>query len=220
MTKVINVYGSIPEHLESECEAVERSTRSFPNFPDLCILTQIDSHDRIKVLDSKDEWKLILVENQLVLNGKLEPLIGLINEELPDRNTELMDGDLVSIALSYLGTPYGWGCRSREETDCSGLVYQVFRDLGVEVPRFCDGLAMVCEEVGELEVGDLIFVIDYKPVHVLIYLGEGRTIESCGTKGVFTTRLITIQERWGVEEIYDGMQIGNQSIRLGRIRTM
>ena len=46
--------------------------------------------------------------------------------------------DLTAAASLYLGCPYLWGGRSFLGLDCSGLVQQAFRDLGIAVPRDTD----------------------------------------------------------------------------------
>ena len=46
--------------------------------------------------------------------------------------------DLAAAAALYLGCPYLWAGRSFLGIDCSGLVQEAFRDLGVAVPRDTD----------------------------------------------------------------------------------
>ncbi len=42
---------------------------------------------------------------------------------------------IVALALNYLGTPYIYGACSKDGFDCSGFVYFVFKNFGIEVPR-------------------------------------------------------------------------------------
>ncbi len=90
---------------------------------------------------------------------------------------------VVEDALSYLGVPYVWGGTGSEGFDCSGLVYRVYRDNGVPVPRMVGDI----EEYGtpvnreELMPGDLL-VFD-SPRHIGIYLGEGEFIHSSSWQG-------------------------------------
>jgi len=87
--------------------------------------------------------------------------------------------DLVSAALLYLGCPYLWGGKSFLGLDCSGLVQQAFRDLGIAVPRdSADQAAAIGTpaDPGELRRGDLIFI----PGHVMIADGEGGVVHADG----------------------------------------
>ncbi|NND06297.1 MAG: C40 family peptidase [Saprospiraceae bacterium] len=42
---------------------------------------------------------------------------------------------MVNHARSYIGTPYRYGGRTQKGFDCSGLVYRVFQDHDVLIPR-------------------------------------------------------------------------------------
>jgi cell wall-associated NlpC family hydrolase len=63
--------------------------------------------------------------------------------------------------------------------DCSGLVHQAFRDLGIAVPRDTD---MQRDAIGTpvpadaLQRGDLIYI----PGHVMICAGDGEIIHASG----------------------------------------
>jgi cell wall-associated NlpC family hydrolase len=90
--------------------------------------------------------------------------------------------DIVAAAARYLGCPYLWGGKSFLGIDCSGLVQNAFRDLGVLVLRDTD---MQRETIGEaasagaerdLRPGDLLYI----PGHVLIYAGDGAVIHADG----------------------------------------
>lgn len=86
--------------------------------------------------------------------------------------------DLVAAAELYLGAPYLWGGRSFLGLDCSGLVQQAFRDLGVAVPRDTADQreAIGSPAEGELRRGDLIYI----PGHAMIYAGDGIVIHASG----------------------------------------
>lgn len=90
--------------------------------------------------------------------------------------------DLVTAAARYLGSPYLWGGKSFLGIDCSGLVQNAFRDIGVTVLRDTDmqhdsiGSAVTVASLAELRRGDLIYI----PGHVLIYAGDGDVIHADG----------------------------------------
>lgn len=92
--------------------------------------------------------------------------------------------DLVAAAANYLGCPYLWAGKSFLGIDCSGLVQNAFRDLGVTVPRDTDmqrdgiGSAVEAADAAQLRRGDLLFL----PGHVMIYEGAGTIIHADGRR--------------------------------------
>ena len=105
-------------------------------------------------------------------------------------------GTVVTLALSYEGTPYLYGGSDRSGMDCSGLVYRVYLSaMGIALPRTAAELFRFCEPIKptSLQPGDLVFFNTTGPIaHVGIYEGEGRFIHSAseGTPtGVMESRL-------------------------------
>jgi len=94
--------------------------------------------------------------------------------------------DLVQKAESFLGAPYRYGGTTEKGVDCSGLVYSVFRDFGIALPRTTTrqsefGTAVTPDQ---LEIGDLVFfrtTAGPHPTHVGIYAGKGRFIHASTT---------------------------------------
>lgn len=90
--------------------------------------------------------------------------------------------DIVAAAERYLGCPYSWGGKSFFGIDCSGLVQNAFRDIGISVLRDTDmqrdtiGEAVTVSAKAELRRGDLL----YMPGHVLIYAGDGAVVHADG----------------------------------------
>ncbi len=94
---------------------------------------------------------------------------------------------IVSDALSNLGTPYVWGGTDSAGFDCSGLVYRVFCDNGVPLPRTAGAMASSGSEVSRdsLLPGDLL--IFQNPGHVGIYIGDGNFIHSSSYRNIGVT---------------------------------
>jgi hypothetical protein len=96
--------------------------------------------------------------------------------------------DIVIAAERYLGCPYLWGGKSFFGLDCSGLVQNVFRDIGVTLPRDTDmqrdsvGETVTIGRESDLRLGDLL----YMPGHVLIYASRGEVIHA--SDGVMMVR--------------------------------
>lgn len=101
---------------------------------------------------------------------------------------------VVAKAREYFGAQYVWGGESYAEGgfDCSGLVWRVFQDLGVDLGvRTSAGMANVGTAVGSLseaQPGDLLVY----PGHVAIYVSPGRMIDSANVGEVVQERNI-----WG-----------------------
>jgi cell wall-associated NlpC family hydrolase len=89
---------------------------------------------------------------------------------------------LVAAASLYLGCPYLWGGRSWLGIDCSGLVQNAFRDIGITVMRDTDmqrdsiGDAVPVGRKTDLRRGDLLYLSG----HVLIHAGNGAVIHADG----------------------------------------
>lgn len=85
----------------------------------------------------------------------------------------------------YLGTSYLWGGRSIWGIDCSGLMQQLYRIHGIELPRDAYQQASVGETVnliGEAMPGDLAFFDNEEGriIHVGMVLPEGKILHASG----------------------------------------
>lgn len=94
-------------------------------------------------------------------------------------------GDIVNLARQYLGTQYAWGGSTpKGGFDCSGLVYYVYGQNGIQLPRNSYNQFMVGASVSpdKLRPGDLVFFdtdpSQKGPDHVGIYIGGGKFIHS------------------------------------------
>lgn len=96
----------------------------------------------------------------------------------------LTRANLIRQAFKFLGERYGWG-HAYDARDCSGFVSDVYRSLGVQMPRNTsaqaispglehtaftdkDGRAVRDQAIEDLQVGDLIYI----PGHVMMMLGR------------------------------------------------
>jgi cell wall-associated NlpC family hydrolase len=89
---------------------------------------------------------------------------------------------LLSRAKDFLGTPYGFGNKDGDRTDCSGFTQQVYSQFGISLPHSAAEQAQLGEDVEfkDLQIGDLLFYRTYKsePSHVAIYAGDGQIIHA------------------------------------------
>lgn len=93
----------------------------------------------------------------------------------------------VEVALPLLDTPYVWAGVTPEGFDCSGFIYYVFTNAGLQLPRL-DTISMFMnsQHVDEPVPGDLVFFENtYREgiSHAGIYIGDGKFIHA-GTKKV------------------------------------
>ena len=88
----------------------------------------------------------------------------------------------VELAKTLLGIPYRWaGANPAQGFDCSGLVYYVYNQLQVRVPRMQRDLFHRAQQIqkSQLQPGDLLFFDTFARLsHVGIYIGEGRFIHA------------------------------------------
>jgi len=81
---------------------------------------------------------------------------------------------------SHLDKPYVWAEEGPDAFDCSGLTYNIYGEMGIELPRIARDQAKVGKKVNynNLVYGDLIFFGSTNKKskyisHVGIYLGDG-----------------------------------------------
>lgn len=109
------------------------------------------------------------------VTGNAQPLPGVEN---------LTRSHLLDVAMRYLGVRYRLGGHTPCGFDCSGLVYYVFRESGISVPRTATAQYTAGRRVSRdrLKPGDLVFFSRRlsRPVvqHVGIYAGDDRFIHA------------------------------------------
>lgn len=95
--------------------------------------------------------------------------------------------NILASAEKYIGTPYGG------DFDCSGYVYKVFNENGIELPRSSKSQYKHGESVekANLQKGDLVFFNTSGSgiSHVGIYIGDNKFIHSATSSGVSISKL-------------------------------
>lgn len=109
------------------------------------------------------------------------------------RAISAMEGDagvVLSLAYSRLGVPYVFGGSDWENgMDCSGFTQQVFKRVGVDIPRTAFAQFQSGQKIAREDAvpGDLIFWGTGRgngEDHVALYVGEGRMIHESTSSGV------------------------------------
>ena len=102
-------------------------------------------------------------------------------------NSIIMQRRLYNYAMAQVGVPYVSGGTSPRGFDCSGFTQYIYHQLGISIPRTCDGQLssglIIPKE--ELQCGDLVLFQHTTAqiglsTHVGIYLGNGKLIHAGG----------------------------------------
>ncbi len=98
----------------------------------------------------------------------------------PEITCQPKRANIQNLLLSYLGKPYVWAEEGPDAFDCSGLTYNIYGSMGIEIPRVAREQAKMGKRVAfqNLHYGDLIFFGSTNKRskyinHVGIYLGDG-----------------------------------------------
>lgn len=116
---------------------------------------------------------------------------------IPGASSNNVGAKVASMAMQISANkvPYVWGGNSLTQgVDCSGLVQQIYRQMGINVPRTTYEQAKNGKRVpvSSARPGDLVF---YRPgsrgpEHVGIYIGNGKIVHAANTRlGVITSNL-------------------------------
>lgn len=98
---------------------------------------------------------------------------------------------VLNIAKKYTGVPYLFGGTTPSGFDCSGYIYYVYKEAGLNLGgrKTAAGYASLAKAVSSPKVGDLVFFegtysgMEGRISHVGIYLGDGKFISAL-SKGI------------------------------------
>jgi len=98
---------------------------------------------------------------------------------------------IINIAEKWIGTPYLYGGNTKAGIDCSGLVRNVFLELGIDLPHSSAQQYNLLKPTNTPVVGDLVFFKKGNIInHVGIFIGDNKMIHSSSSKGVIIQTII------------------------------
>ncbi|MER2261595.1 MAG: NlpC/P60 family protein [Psychrobacillus sp.] len=92
--------------------------------------------------------------------------------------------DIVNSAKMFLNLPYLWAGTSSYGYDCSGIIYSVYKNHGIIIPRdsFVQATKGTAVKKANLQPGDLVFFAGNrgkgKVYHVGLYVGDGKMLHA------------------------------------------
>ncbi len=129
------------------------------------------------------EYILLFISTLFLLNGCAQKKpYSYPNYEIikPEKTCTPNRSNIQDLLYSYLGKPYVWAEEGPYAFDCSGLTYNIYGSMGIEIPRVAREQAKMGKQVKfkNLYYGDLIFFgspnkRSKRINHVGIYLGDG-----------------------------------------------
>ena len=154
------------------------------------VITVLPSGDIVDVISSQGEW--IKVETDDGNKGYVNAnYCSVRSGEKPSRSLNSSKADqIISYAKRFIGTPYVYGGTNLNSgVDCSGFVYSVMKNFGINLNRSSASMASngVYVSRNSLEPGDLVFfdttgVNDGGISHVGIYIGNNQYIHASSGK--------------------------------------
>jgi cell wall-associated NlpC family hydrolase len=141
--------------------------------------------------------------------GEPGGVAGSFEDLFPKGQTGSARQRVVDIARTGLGIEYVWGGNNlRTGVDCSGLVQQAYKQMGIDLPRISAAQARAGKRIGlgQLQVGDLVAWDNSSrnngADHIAIYIGNGQIIEAPRTGLSVRIRSLGASDRreaWGVD---------------------
>lgn len=137
------------------------------------------------------EKKQQTFQPKTVISAKIEKK----SEVKEDHGYKYDDQQLRTAIEGMIGVPYKWGGKSVNGVDGGGLIYTIFKNIGVatsmSVGSQNDSVKMETVEEKNIRLGDILF-FDFSgkkhPTNTGIYLGQGKFIYASKKRGLVITQ--------------------------------
>lgn len=160
------------------------------------IWTQITNSERYPVLEQRDGWVKIELEEEdsVYVSSEYVDVRYALNEAVRFSPAEEAAQEslsrrqkLVNYAVQFLGNPYVWGGTSLTNgCDCSGFTMRIMEQFGVSLPHYSGSQAQLGKGVSSSEIrpGDLVFYANSggRINHVGIYIGNGQLVHAASRR--------------------------------------
>lgn len=112
--------------------------------------TQAKKDSRPKIITKKSEVKKANKKNTFVFSK---------NKESGDTETISISQGIINHAKKFIGVRYKWGGTTTSGVDCSGLIFESFREYDIILPRISRDMANKGDKIKLKNVlkGDLLF---------------------------------------------------------------
>jgi peptidoglycan DL-endopeptidase CwlO len=126
----------------------------------------------------------------------------------------------VDYALRQLGKPYLWGAQGPDRYDCSGLMWDAYRSVGISLPRVAAdqyrGTRTRPVARHALLPGDLVFFsthpTDWRQIgHVGMYVGDGRMVHAPNSNDVVKVSPVWWSRYFGATRVVDPVEVDEPS---------
>ncbi|TXH22378.1 MAG: NlpC/P60 family protein [Chitinophagaceae bacterium] len=144
-------------------------------------------------------FSILLISFILLFSSCASNKVSSLSKKTTKNTHQKLVNNIISDSELYLGTPYQYGGTNKNGIDCSGLVYLVFKDNNIHIPRVSAQQAKTSKPVplNKAQKGDLIFfatsggrkVSHVGIIHDIPTEGSIRFIHASSSKGVIISSL-------------------------------
>ena len=183
-SKVVNLYDNYEGWLDSKTilpfdEETYHRMNSLNEYvlSDISTIIYLNNNSTLSIGAGSSLWQkkdsIIYPESVLSIESR--------NDDSQDNIRER----IVKSALKWINVPYLWGGRSSCGADCSGFVQNIFKQVGIKLPRDAYQQSEIGENINfhtEAQAGDLAFFDDDEGhiKHVGILINSSTIIHSSG----------------------------------------